>query len=119
MKTAPMIELFESAGGAKIFQLPVEAFPGLRTYVYLVLYNDYRVLIDSGSGFGNSNGDLSEGFRQVHQHLIVDSIRYEDLTHIFITHGHIDHIGGLNYLRTQCQVKHTQRSAEYYELEEQ
>ena len=97
--TPPVVEHFESAGDAQIFQVPVEAFPGLRTYGYLVLYDEYRVLIDSGSGFGNSNAGLEEGFRQINEHWLEQETHFEDLTHILITHGHIDHIGGLNYLR--------------------
>jgi len=103
-ETPPVVELFESVEGAQIFQLPVEAFPGLITYVYLVLYCDYRVLIDSGSGFGNSNVELAEGFRQVQERLNGESTQIKDLTHIFITHGHIDHIGGLNYIRPQSKA---------------
>lgn len=105
MPTPPVVEHFESAGGAQIFQVPVEAFPGLRTYGYLVLYDDYRVLIDSGSGFGNSNAGLEEGFRQINERWLEKALGFEDLTHILITHGHIDHIGGLNYLRQRSPAQ--------------
>lgn len=100
-----MVDHFESAGGAQIYQIPIEAFPGLKTYVYLVLYQDYRVLIDSGSGFGDSNAGLDEGFRQINERLHDGVTRIEDLTHILITHGHIDHIGGLNYLRPRSTAQ--------------
>ena len=105
METPPVVEHFETAGGAQIFRMPLEAFPGLRTYVYLVLFKEYRVLIDSGSGFGSSNAELAEGFRQVKELLIGESAQIGDLTHILITHGHIDHIGGLNYLRPLCPAQ--------------
>lgn len=105
MVIPPAVEQFESSGGAHIYQMPLEAFPGLKTYVYLVLFSDYQVLIDSGSGFGNSNAGLDEGFRQVKEHWLEKTARLEDITHILITHGHIDHIGGLNYVRPRCQAQ--------------
>jgi glyoxylase-like metal-dependent hydrolase (beta-lactamase superfamily II) len=105
MVNPPTVEHYESSDGARIYQMPLEAFPGLRTYAYLVLFNEYQVLIDSGSGFGNSNVGLDEGFRRVKEHWLEETARFEDLTHILITHGHIDHIGGLNYLRPRSQAQ--------------
>ena len=46
------VERYKTDGGGQIFRIPVNAFPGLWGYVYAVLVEDYRVLIDSGSGFG-------------------------------------------------------------------
>lgn len=95
------VRRFESAGGAAIFQIPLLAFPGLWGFVYLVLFQDaaqtYRVLIDAGSGFGDSNLHLERGLQQVSE-MIGHPLGWDDLTHILITHGHIDHFGGLNYL---------------------
>jgi glyoxylase-like metal-dependent hydrolase (beta-lactamase superfamily II) len=85
--------------------MPVEAFPGLRAYVYLVLLGEYQVLIDTGSGFGSSNAGLDDGFRQVSEQFFEKTIQFEDLTHILITHGHIDHFGGLNYLRPRSPAR--------------
>jgi len=52
------VQRFESAAGAQIFQLPLLVFPGLWGFTYLVLVEHedfpYRVLIDTGSGFGES-----------------------------------------------------------------
>jgi glyoxylase-like metal-dependent hydrolase (beta-lactamase superfamily II) len=71
---------------------------------YLVISEKFRVLIDTGSGFGVSNQDLEKGLTEV------SKIRDEDcgldsLTHIFITHGHIDHYGGLNFIREHTPAK--------------
>ena len=33
MAIPPMVDYFESKGGAQIFQMPLEAFPGLETYL--------------------------------------------------------------------------------------
>ena len=100
---------FESSRGARIFQIPLQEFPILWGYAYLVLVDDpehgsYKVLIDTGSGFGESNQHLEGGFEQVSR-LTGQPIGLADLSHIFITHGHIDHIGGLGYVRPRTQAR--------------
>ena len=91
-----------TSGGGRIFQIPLLVFPGLWGYAYLVLVEDergaYRVLIDSGSGFGESNQHLEAGLQAVSQ-LTGEPFGLADLTHVLITHGHIDHFGGLSYVR--------------------
>jgi glyoxylase-like metal-dependent hydrolase (beta-lactamase superfamily II) len=103
--------VFETSGGASIYQIPLEAFPGLSGYAYLALADNYRVLIDTGSGIGSSNADLEEGLRKAGV-LAAGSGRWQgsdfsfsDLTHIFITHAHIDHFGGLTYVHERTTAK--------------
>lgn len=107
------IRIFQSSAGAQIFQIPVEVFPGFWGFVYLVLVEEtvdgqetsqYRVLIDTGSGFGDCNQHLENGLQTVSQH-IGRRINLSDLTHVFITHGHIDHFGGLSYVRTRTPAR--------------
>jgi glyoxylase-like metal-dependent hydrolase (beta-lactamase superfamily II) len=83
---------FETSGGAKLHRLPLEVFPNFWAYVYVVQKNEYRVLIDSGSGTDTSHENLLSGLEQI-------GIRPSDLTHILLTHAHIDHFGGLSKLR--------------------
>ena len=83
---------FKTSGGATIHRLPLEAFPNFWAYVYLVAMDDLRVLIDSGSGTEASHKNLLEGFDRA-------GIRPSDLTHILLTHAHIDHYGGLRQLK--------------------
>jgi glyoxylase-like metal-dependent hydrolase (beta-lactamase superfamily II) len=96
------VRQFETSGGGRIFQIPMLEFPGLSGYAYLVLLEHasgpYRVLIDSGSGFGESNQQLEAGLQAVSRS-IGEPLGFPDLTHILITHGHIDHFGGLTYVR--------------------
>ena len=83
---------FETSGGAKIHRIPLEVFPNFWAYVYVVQKDEYCVLIDSGSGTDTSHENLLSGLEQI-------GIRPSDLTHILLTHAHIDHFGGLSRLR--------------------
>ncbi len=105
MAVSPAFQSFSTSGGARIFRLPLEAFPGFWAYAYLVLMGDYTVLIDCGSGSEVSNAGLETGLRQVSQET-GRQIGPVDLTHILVTHGHIDHFGGLVYLceRTKAVI---------------
>lgn len=102
------VNQFESANGDRIFQIPVQEFPILWGYVYVVLARgddgkEYRVLVDAGSGFGDSNRHLEAGLQAV-AGFIGGPFSLEDLTHVLITHGHIDHFGGLSYVRPRTKA---------------
>lgn len=96
------VQAFETDRGAKVYQIALQEFPILWGYVYAVHIIDagqeYRVLIDSGSGYGESNQQLENGLKVVSES---EGIPFglQDLTHVLITHGHIDHFGGLSYVR--------------------
>jgi glyoxylase-like metal-dependent hydrolase (beta-lactamase superfamily II) len=98
MSQPPVFATFESSSGARVQRLPVEAFPNLWANLYLVHSGDVLALIDSGSGSDKSNEDLQHGFEVAGYH-------FSDLTHILLTHGHIDHYGGLSFLRERTQAK--------------
>ena len=102
-KTPYSFKSFETTGGARIFRIPMNVFPDMWAYAYLVLVDGSIVLIDTGSGFGDSNAHLETGFDQASL-AAGRKIRFEDLTHILITHGHIDHFGGLVFLRERTNA---------------
>jgi len=92
------INKFSTSKGADIYQLPLEAFPGFWVFAYLVQFEDYQVLIDTGSGYGNCNNQLVEGFERV-KIISKRETGLSFLTHVLITHGHIDHFGGLAFVK--------------------
>lgn len=102
------IREYQSSKGANIFKIPVNVFPGLWGNVYLVIVNNwqgssYRVLIDSGSGFGESNQHIEQGLESISR-IVNKNINFSNLTHVLITHGHIDHFGGLAYVRPKTKA---------------
>jgi glyoxylase-like metal-dependent hydrolase (beta-lactamase superfamily II) len=104
MEENPTVQQLETKEGGMIFQIPLNAFPGFWAFAYLVLVDDYVVLIDTGSNFHTSNQNLDQGFEQISE-VLGKSFTFSDLTHIFITHGHIDHFAGLAHVRPTSDAK--------------
>jgi glyoxylase-like metal-dependent hydrolase (beta-lactamase superfamily II) len=99
MKTTERIQKFTTAGGIAVYLLPVQAFPHHVTNCYVVL-DDTITLLDTGSGFGNSNESLVRGFDRLRTEF-GERVRLEDIDRVILTHGHIDHFGGLNFVVEQ------------------
>jgi len=98
MSDKAMFATFETSGGAKIFRLPLQVFPKFWAYAYIVQFEKEIYLIDTGSGTDTSHEDLLKGFQQA-------GLQPSDLTHIVLTHAHIDHYGGLTRLKPLTNAK--------------
>jgi len=92
------VEAFRSRGGSRVYRIPLDLFPELSGFAHLVVSDSFVALVDAGSGFGDSNEQLDAGLQAVRQEH-GEGLGWSDLTHILITHGHIDHFGGLHYVR--------------------
>jgi glyoxylase-like metal-dependent hydrolase (beta-lactamase superfamily II) len=92
MTAKPTFATFESSGGARVHRLPLEVFPHFWAYVYILQKDEFCMLIDAGSGMDSSHQNLVEGLQSA-------GLQPSDLSHIFLTHAHIDHYGGLSRLR--------------------
>lgn len=94
---APSYAFFQTRSGAHIHRLPVAVFPNMWGNVYLVEADEMLALLDAGSGSDLSNESLEAGFQAAGR-------RIDDLTHILLTHAHIDHYGGLLFLRARTSA---------------
>lgn len=107
------VKRFYTQRGDNIFQIELDAFPNLIGFAYFVITREntndkksgnFRVLIDPGSGFGLSNQQLEKGLSEISK-LLREKIEFSNLTHIFITHAHIDHFGSLSYIRPKTDAQ--------------
>ncbi|GMW00062.1 MAG: hypothetical protein AMXMBFR84_12000 [Candidatus Hydrogenedentota bacterium] len=96
MKNDPVIRRYDTADGQRVYKLPVEAFPNHFTNCYL-LTGEPVILIDAGSGFASSNESLETAFSEL-KNSFDESIALSDVQILVLTHGHIDHFGGVNYV---------------------
>jgi len=93
----PDVRRFESNSGVRIYRISSEAFPGFIVHVYLLLEAGVPTLIDAGSGFGDANAQIMAGLERVRTEF-GETVVPADIRRIIITHGHIDHFGGLTFL---------------------
>ncbi len=93
----PDVRRFESNSGVRIYRISSEAFPGFIVHVYLLLEAGVPTLVDAGSGFGDANAQITAGLERVRTEF-GETVVPADIRRIIITHGHIDHFGGLAFL---------------------
>jgi glyoxylase-like metal-dependent hydrolase (beta-lactamase superfamily II) len=96
--TTPAVTRYLSAGGARVYRLPLHVFPWMIGYAYLVVDGAYCALIDVGSGRGTSDADLDDGLASVRDDW-GEPVEWSHLSRIVVSHGHIDHYGGLGHVR--------------------
>jgi glyoxylase-like metal-dependent hydrolase (beta-lactamase superfamily II) len=99
----PLIQRFDSSSGVRIYRLPVEAFPGFIAYCYVLLGAGEPTLVDTGSGMGNSNAQLLAGLESLRADF-GEALAVTDIRRILITHGHIDHFGGVSFMIGQTRA---------------
>ncbi len=91
-------ERYLTSGGREIYTFPVRAFAGLVTNIYVIDDGDRYALVDCGSGMDQSNQDLLDGLESLSEKYR-KPFSLSNMSTIFVTHGHIDHFGGLPFVR--------------------
>ena len=81
-----------------IYSFPVQSFDRLVNNIYIIDNGEQYILVDTGSGMERTNQELLAGFTAVAEQYD-PKIRLEAVSNILITHGHIDHFGGLPLVR--------------------
>jgi len=92
--SAGPITRYRVEGDARIYRIPVRAFPMLVANVHLVIVDDYVALIDTGTGLEQSNDHLRAGMDALRDEW-GERVSWSDIKRIVVTHAHIDHYGGL------------------------
>lgn len=98
MTSKRAVEQYATSNGVRIFRLPLEVFVGYSAYAHLVVQDERLTLVDVGSGLGQSHQDLLDGLQTVRTQHGIDA-RPERIERIIITHGHVDHFGGLSAVK--------------------
>lgn len=92
--TLPPVQRFESNTGVRIYRISCQAFPGLVAHTYLLIGAGPVTLVDTGSGYGDSTPQLLAGLERL-KHDFGESVGVRDIKRVILTHGHMDHFGGL------------------------
>jgi glyoxylase-like metal-dependent hydrolase (beta-lactamase superfamily II) len=111
MVDVPPVMRFETSTGVRIYRISCEAFPGFVAHTYLLFGAGPVTLVDTGSGYGESDDHLRAGLATVRAKF-GEAFDVPDIKRILITHGHIDHFGGLARL-----VKETGARVAIHELD--
>jgi glyoxylase-like metal-dependent hydrolase (beta-lactamase superfamily II) len=102
--TAFPVKRFTSDTGVRIYRLSCQAFPGLVAHTYVLVGAGPLTLVDTGSGYGESSRDLMEGFETLRREF-GEPIGARDIERVIITHGHLDHFGGITQLAGPITAK--------------
>jgi glyoxylase-like metal-dependent hydrolase (beta-lactamase superfamily II) len=94
MLTSTPIKQFLSNSGVRIYRIPCQVFEGLSARVYLLLGAGPPTLLDAGSSLDASTQQILAGVEAVRDQF-GESVRPPDIRRIIVTHGHVDHVGGL------------------------
>lgn len=89
---------FVTSGGRSIYALSIEVFPNFFGNIYILSDGERRLLFDCGSGTESSNNNLIAAMASIGE-CFDESIELSDIDTVLITHAHVDHFGGLGFVR--------------------
>ena len=81
-----------------IYAICIEVFPGFYGNVYVIDGGAALTLVDTGSGMDTCNEALIAGFASLDS-AFGRKLSLADIEAVIVTHGHMDHFGGLAFVR--------------------
>ncbi|PTA68705.1 MBL fold metallo-hydrolase [Deinococcus arcticus] len=98
LPSAAAVTCHTTAGGTRLYTLPLRAFPHLSANAYLAVQGDpaaphYSALVDTGGAHPDSVADLHAGLAAVQAR--GEAVDWATLGRVVVTHPHPDHAGGL------------------------
>ena len=78
----------------RIYRIPCQVFETLFARVYLLVGAGPPTLLDAGSSLAASTQQILAGIEAVHDDF-GETVRPGDVRRIIVSHGHVDHVGGL------------------------
>lgn len=103
MRNDEEIRKFTSSGGVDVYKVPVQSFPAHLTNCYVVML-DPIVLIDTGSGWDAANQGIVKGLERIGEEFN-EPVTLKDIGRIIVTHGHVDHFGGVNFVAERSEAE--------------
>ncbi len=94
---------FVTSDERTIYAMCIEVFPGFYGNVYVIEGGPALTLVDTGSGMDACNEALIEGFASLEKSF-GRKLELADIEAVVVTHGHMDHFGGLAFVRKQTQA---------------
>lgn len=91
---------YDIDGGARIYRIQARVFASFIANIYILIAGDYVALIDTGSGMGESDVQLNAGLEELRDGW-GERVGWRDIRRVVVTHAHIDHYGGLSFVRAQ------------------
>ena len=105
------VKRFVSNSGVRLYQIPCQVFETLTARVYLLLGAGPPTLVDTGSRLEASTGQILAGLEAVGAEF-GETAGPSHIGRILLTHGHGDHVGGLEEL-----LRHTSAEVAIHPLD--
>jgi glyoxylase-like metal-dependent hydrolase (beta-lactamase superfamily II) len=105
------VKQFVSSSGVRLYRIPCQVFETLTARVYLLLGAGPPTLVDAGSRLDASTRQILAGLEAVRAEF-GEAVGPSDIGRILLTHGHADHVGGLEEL-----LRHTSAEVAIHPLD--